>query len=111
MSTPTQVYNNQVDQSVANGTISSDQAKAKKENLWVRFLLWIAEMAPIITAGTAICYSMQYFIGTDPIDLIESSAFKLILNVIIVFSAIVTILLSFFMDIMLSLTAQIVTMA
>jgi len=111
MSTPTQVYNNQVDQSVANGTISQEHAKAKKESLWVRFLLWIAELAPIITAGTAICYSMLYFIGTDPLDLIQNSTIKLVLNVLIIFSAIVTILLSFFMDIMLYVTAQIVTVA
>jgi len=74
-------------------------------------LLWIAESAPIITAVTALCYTMKYFIGTDPLDLIENSTIKLIMNGVIIFSAIVTILLSFFMDILIFIFANIASSA
>ena len=111
MSTATDIYDSVVDKSVADGTISKDEAKAKKLSWWVRFLLWIAGSAPIITAVTAICYSMKYFIGVDPLDLIENGTIKLIMNIIIIFSAMVTILLSFFMNIVIYVFANIAAAA
>jgi hypothetical protein len=111
MSTATDIYDNQVDQSVASGIISKDQAKTKKKSPFVKFLLWVVGFAPVITAGTAICYTMLYFVGTDPLDLIQNSTIKLIMNLIILFSAIVTMLLSFFMNIVIYMVSGLITIA
>jgi hypothetical protein len=108
MSSPTQVFNNQLNQSVQSGQITSDQAAKKKLNILVSFILWIAESSPMVTAFTAVGYTMGYFIGVDPLDLINSSILRLIMNLIILFCATVTIVLTLFMDLFIAATRGVI---
>jgi hypothetical protein len=102
MSSATQIYNNLLNQAVKSGELTRDQAEKKKSNIIVLFILWIAESSPMITAFTAICYSMSYFICLDPLDILNSSIIKLILNIIIIYSAFVTIIRTLFTDVFIS---------
>ena len=108
MSSPTQVFNNQLNQSVQSKQITSDQADNKRSNIIIKLLLWIAESSPMVTALTSVCYIVFYYAGVDPVDVINSSALRTTINVIIIFCAIVTIVLTLFMDLFIAGTKVVI---
>ena len=111
MNSPIQIYDYQLALAVQNGQITSDQASHKKSNVIVKSLLWIAELSPMVTAIIALFYTVVYFIGIDPINIINSSIIKLIINILNIFCVFIIILSVLYKNIFVTVIQEIIVLS